>query len=118
MAEEVKDSKRTEKDAFSKASKSSVIVSNRLQRLKYLKLLVGELKEELADEFHIRENLQKMSTICLQIERERNIGRQGGSLLWPVHILMLICEILLNGTPPYAIPYNIQKCMLLLLEAK
>ena len=47
--EEVKDAKCTEKDAVQKAGKSSVIISNKLQRLKDLKLLVGELKEELAD---------------------------------------------------------------------
>ena len=53
MAEEVKDSKRTAKDAVMKASKSSVILSNMLQRLKDSKLLVGELKEELLDESHL-----------------------------------------------------------------
>ena len=49
MAEEVKYAKRTENDDFLKVSKSSLIISNKLQRLKDLKLLVGELKEELAD---------------------------------------------------------------------
>ena len=49
ISEEVKDYKRTAKDDVRKASKLSVIISNRLQRLKYLKLLVGELKEEIAD---------------------------------------------------------------------
>ena len=44
MGEEVKDAKRKAKDSVRKASKSSSIMSNRLQRLKYLKLLVGELK--------------------------------------------------------------------------
>ena len=88
--------------------KSIVIISNRLQRLKDLKLLVGELKEKLADESHPQETLQRMSTICLQIKRERTIGRQGVSLQWPVHIVMLICELLVNGTPPYSIPTNIQ----------
>ena len=47
--EEVKDDKRKIKDDFHKASKSSVIMSNRLQKLKDFKLLVGKLKEELAD---------------------------------------------------------------------
>ena len=49
MAEEVKYAKRTEKDDFLKVSKSSLIISNKLQRLKELKLIVCELKEELAD---------------------------------------------------------------------
>ena len=49
----MKDTKRTAKDAVRKASKSSVILSNMLQRLKDSKLLVGELKEELLDESHL-----------------------------------------------------------------
>ena len=63
-----------------KASKSSVILSNRLQRLKYLKLIVGELKEELSDEFHLLETLQIMSTIHLKINLERIIGHRRRSL--------------------------------------
>ena len=50
-----------------------------------------------------------MSTIRLKIKRERNIGRQRGSLRWPLHIVMLICEPLVNVTTTYAIPDNIQK---------
>ena len=75
VAEEVKDDKHKAKDAVWEASKSSVIMFNRLQRLKDLKLLVGELKEELADESRLRETLQRMSTIRLQIKRDRTTGR-------------------------------------------
>ena len=50
-----------------------------------------------------------MSTISLQINRERNIKRRGGSLRWPVHIVILICEPLVNGTTPSTIIYNTQK---------
>ena len=77
-----------------------------LQRLKDSKLLVGELKEETKDESHLLEALQRMITIRLKIKRERTIGRQGGSLWWTVHIVMLICELLLNGTPPSDITAN------------
>ena len=73
-----------------------------------LKLLVGKLTEELADEYHLREALQIMSTICLQIKRERSIERPRGSLQWPVYIVMLICDLLVNATPPSANPANIQ----------
>ena len=45
MTEEMKYSKFTAKCAVRKASKSSVIIFNRIKRLKYLKLLVRELKE-------------------------------------------------------------------------
>ena len=71
-------------------------MSNRLQKLKDFKLLVGGLKEEIADEFLLRETLQRMSTISLQIKRDRTIGCQGGSLQCPVCIVMLICELFFN----------------------
>ena len=80
MTEEMKDSERKANDYAWKSSKSSVIMSNMLKRLKNLKLLVGELKGELADESNLQETLQRMSTTRLQIKREINIGRQGGSL--------------------------------------
>ena len=86
--------------------------------MKDLKLLVGELKEELADESHLLETLQRMSTTRLKIKRERTTGRQGRSLRWLVHIVMLICEILVNETSPTAIPDNIQFFLQLLLEVK
>ena len=73
-----------------------------------MKLLVGKLKEEIADESHPRETLQRMSTIRLQKKRERSIGRRGGSLQYPAHIVMLICELLVNGNPPSDIPDKIQ----------
>ena len=49
-----------------------------------------------------------MSTIRLLINCEITIGRLGGSLRWPVHTIILICEFLVNGTPPSAIPANTQ----------
>ena len=27
---------------------------------------------------------------------------------WPVHIVLLVCELLVNGTPPSSVPSNIQ----------
>ena len=84
-------------------------MSNRIKRLKDFKFLVGELKEEISDKPYPQESLQIMSTIRFQINIERIIERQGGSLQWKVHIVMLICELLMNGNPPSTIPSNIQK---------
>ena len=50
-----------------------------------------------------------MRTIQLDINRERQVGRRGGSGKWKVCIVLLICELLVNGTPPSAVPANIQK---------
>ena len=104
----MKDDKCTAKCAVWKASEWSVIIFNRIKRLKYLKLLVRELKEELSDEFHLLETLQRMRTIQLQIKLERTIGHRMGSLWWPVHIIILIWGIILNGNPHTDIPNNIQ----------
>ena len=38
-----------------------------------------------------------------EVDRSR-----GGSCKWPVWVVQLICELLVNGTPPSAIPGNIQ----------
>ena len=34
--------------------------------------------------------------------------RRGGSRRWPVWVVQLICELLVNGTPPSAVPANIR----------
>ena len=44
MDEELKDANRIAKDDVRKASKSSVFMSNRLQRLKDLEFIVGEFR--------------------------------------------------------------------------
>ena len=104
----MKDVKRTANNTVRKASKSSIIVSNRIKRLKDFKFIVGELKEEISDKPYPQESLQIMSTLRLQIKRERNIGCQLGSLLWPFHIAMRICELLVDVPPSFDIPDNIQ----------
>ena len=57
-------------------------------------------------ECHQQEALKHMRTIQLDITRERQVGRRGSSGKWPVLIVLLIYEILLNGTPPSAVPAN------------
>ena len=41
-------------------------------------------------------------------ENEEAARRRGGARRWPVWVVQLICELLINGTPPSAIPANIQ----------
>ena len=41
-------------------------------------------------------------------EDEQATSRRGGARRWPVWVVQLICELLVNGTPPSAIPGNIQ----------
>ena len=84
------------------------IASNRLIMLRDLKFRFNEAKDQLADESYQREALECMNTIKLEIKKERVIGRRGGGSKWPVHIVLLICELLVNSTPPSAVPANIQ----------
>ena len=49
-----------------------------------------------------------MQNIQLAIKRERTAGRHGDSSKWPLHIVLLIYELLVNGTPPYDVAANIQ----------
>ena len=62
----------------------------------------------ILDDCHHREALKRMRTIHLDIKRERQVGRRGGFGKWPVFIFLLICELLVNGTPPSDIPSNTQ----------
>ena len=106
------------KEEARKATKSSIIASKRLEVLTDLKLCVGKLHNDLANESHLQESLERMSTTRIQIKLERKVGHQGGSGKWPVHIIMLTCDLLVNGTPPSAVPTNIQTISAALLGSE
>ena len=100
MAEEVSDTKRLTKMAMRKARDDTKLASNRLTKLKELKNQVKKVKDDLADESHLRKNLEKMGIILRDIKKERLIGCCGGQSHWPLHICMIVCELLCNGVPP------------------
>ena len=88
--------------------KVTSIACTRLALLKDLNLILAETTDMLLGECHQWEVLERMHTIQLEIKRERQVGRCGSSWKWTVHIVLLICEPLVNGTPPSAVPANIQ----------
>ena len=90
MAEEVSDAKRVTKMAMRKARDDTKLAVNRFTKLKELKTQVKEVKYNLADESHLRENRGKMKIILQEINKERLIGRCGGQSHWPLHICMLV----------------------------
>ena len=104
----VKDARKDTKLAEKMKLKLETVASKRLSWLKELKSMLNAAKDMLADESHQQEALERMQTIKLEIKRERTVGRRGGTGRWPVHIVLLICELLVNGTPPSAVPANIQ----------
>jgi hypothetical protein len=77
-----------------------------------MKVELSKLKDELIDESHLVEELQQKLASIQQIrqvvKREKCVGRRGGSRRWPIHVVLLICELLVNGTPPSAVPKNMQ----------
>ena len=102
-------SARKEVNAASKSKlKLESVAAKRLSMLNDLKIRLRDAKDMLAEESHQREAIERMQTIKLEIKRERAVGRRGGSGKWPVHIVLLIFELLVNGTPPSAVPDNIQ----------
>ena len=117
--QEVKREARADKRA---AENADGLAAQRLDLLTDMKSRLKALNEELADteydlvstegklkeELKMREKLERIQAIAKEIKRERPIGRRGGAGRWPVHVVLLICELLTVGNPPSAIPATMQ----------
>ena len=79
--------------------KEKGLSEKRLQRLHASQDNVLELKEIL-DEV-------KNNKVSKAIRKVREEGKHGGSHTWPLWILQLVLEMLVNGTPPSAVTSNI-----------
>jgi len=104
------------------AQMANGVAAERMKLLDAMKANLGALTEELATAEHnlatadgklkaesqLRENLERLQTIRKEIKRERPLGRRGGGARWPVHVVLLICELLTVGNPPSAIPGTLQ----------
>ena len=115
MSDEVSDAKqitmkvlKEAKYALTEKKKITTLATKHLWMLKELKSNIHELKDELADESQQCAALEQISMVQLQIKRQRTIGYQGGAGSWFVPVVQLICELLVNGTPPSAVRLNIQ----------
>jgi hypothetical protein len=80
----------------------------RLTKLIQLKHDLGDAHDSLVDESKQHAALEEMGNVRLEIKRERLCGRQGGAGKWSVGVVLLICELLVNGTPPSAVPAILQ----------
>ena len=79
--------------------KSGAVAERRLSLLTDLKFDQDDAQDNLADESHNKVGLEKMQRMQLDIKRERTVGRQDDSFKWTVDIVLLICDLLVNGTP-------------------
>ena len=103
--------KEARKDAASyrtNLNKANTVAVKRLDLLKSLKTSLNATKYELEDESHVCADLERMCTIQIKIKKDIPVGRLGGLKRWPVHIVLFICEILVNGTHSTTVPDNIQ----------
>ena len=98
--------------------KKSDMSQNRLERERSLKRKYDELRcnhiELLKSHDNIYNQLkehqlkeEKNDSLQSKIQKDCPIGRKGGRSRWPPHIVQLICEQLVNGTPPSAILSNL-----------
>ena len=74
-----KAAKKEVKSQQTQLSNARSIASKRLDLLNNLKLELRKARDDLADESHQREALERMNTIQLEIKRERKVGRRGGA---------------------------------------
>ena len=96
MYVELKEAKSAAKVTMRGKIKPDSAAERRLHLLTALKVKLAEAQDNLADKSHQRAGLKKMQQLQLEIKRERPVGRQGGSSKWPVHIVLLICDIIVE----------------------
>jgi hypothetical protein len=108
MGEEAREATRKMNKAVKAEEKSRNLASMRLTKLIQLKHDLGDAHDSLANESKQRVALEEMSTVHLEIKREHLWGCRGGAGKWSAGVVLLICELLVNGTPPSAVPAILQ----------
>jgi hypothetical protein len=114
MRPEVKCAKRTERAAIKLYNKSKEAASKRLDKLLLEKEEKNQFKDELTHVLKAQDAQQKLlqeyKTMVEQLrstkqnlKREFKIGRSGGSR-WPLWVTKVCCGLLVNESPPSAIP--------------
>jgi hypothetical protein len=122
LEQEMKDASAKEREATKKLHKSKALCYERLQKLRKETQARRDTEDELVNVAkalsHTEEELQIVNALYelsnntkLHMKKEwdtslRNV--RGGSRQWPTWVVLLICELLVHGTAPTAIPNNIQ----------
>ena len=74
LAEELRDAKRATKAAVKDKVRAKGLASKRLAFLKDMKVKLNECRDDLIEELHCRDALERMNTIHLAIKREKILG--------------------------------------------
>ncbi len=117
LVDKVKSAKRTEQAAIKLYDKSKEIASRRLDKLVLEKEEKNQLKDELTRVLKVQDAQQKslqeykamveeLRSTKQNLKCEFKIGQRGG-LRWPLWVTEVCCELLVNGSPPSAIPSSI-----------
>ena len=107
-----------QRQAQTQMRKSTNLADKRLDKLQSANEKMGIMKDELTtvlksnasqqivlDEYKLMVEGFKSSKRNLQYEKR--VGRRGSCKVWPLWVTEAICDLLVHGTPPSAIPSNI-----------
>jgi hypothetical protein len=131
LAEEVKSAKKDRREALKLYGKSKDTADKHVVKLQIKKEEKNVLKDELTQALKMHEsqkneivhllNMQQaqqqvieeykimidgVKSSKLNLKKEVKLGRRGGAS-WPLWVTKVCCELLVNGSPPSAIPSSI-----------
>jgi len=85
------------------------------QRLKMneIQARLNNMQDKLVEESHLQfeyelQLMEQTSSASRKIKHESRVGLRGGSGMWSEQVILLICELLVNGVSPAAIPNTLQ----------
>ena len=117
LVDEAKQAKKDRRVAIKLYKKNKGVASACLEKLLTEKEAKNHLKDELASLLKIQQSQQILldnyktmievfKSSKLSLKQEVKVGRRGGAR-WPLWVTEVCCELLVNGSPPSAIPSSI-----------
>jgi hypothetical protein len=115
---EVAAARQQERQARKRLKNSTDLADKRLDKLLSANEKIGILKDELTmvlksnasqqivlDEYKVM--VERFKSRKRNLQYEKRVGRGGCCKVWPLWVTEVICDLLVHGTPPSAIPSNI-----------
>ena len=115
---EVAAARQQERQARKRLKNSTDLANKRLDKLLSANEKIGIMKDELTmvlksnasqqivlDEYKVM--VEGFKSRKRNLQYEKRVGRRGCCKVWPLWVTEAICDLLVHGTPPSAIPSNI-----------
>ena len=102
MSDEIKGNVKETRKALKEKKRLEMSLKRKDKILNEVLEKNNELRDVIEDE-SVTEG-KNDSTSLLKVKRESFVGRKGGGHRWPVRVVQLICELLVDGAPPSSIP--------------